>query len=299
MITRHHTLPAGLPTQNSSMPNSEPSVHTGSSHSDPNLAATGTEESTLDQITMPLEHNFCNMTTSMTMSSMTSFITGTPPQRSPMCADASRPIFSPPVSPRPLYPPQSITTISGSAQPQMPDIAPRGQSAQISPLHLPYAHQYQYANPQTQMTFLTPYCASTNLPPPVSPNLAITRADNLSCSSLSPLQVHASPSQLLNPQQIVHPGFAPNIQPSVSPGSVTFDASSELLHEITRLRERLTTLETENAAMSHKLNSQQWDVENRLKDIEMHICQSDSLASTETAEDKIERLDAIARESII
>jgi len=36
-----------------------------------------------------------------------------------------------------------------------------------------------------------------------------------------------------------------------------------LLSEIKRLRERLLTLETENASMSMKLNQQQWQVENR------------------------------------
>ena len=36
-----------------------------------------------------------------------------------------------------------------------------------------------------------------------------------------------------------------------------------LLSEIKRLRERLLTMETENASMSMKLNQQQWQVENR------------------------------------
>ncbi|XP_046622827.1 probable basic-leucine zipper transcription factor Q [Neodiprion virginianus] len=45
-----------------------------------------------------------------------------------------------------------------------------------------------------------------------------------------------------------------------------------LLAEIKRLRERLVTLETENAAMSVKLNQQQWEVEHRLAEIEMQIC---------------------------
>jgi hypothetical protein len=38
-----------------------------------------------------------------------------------------------------------------------------------------------------------------------------------------------------------------------------------LLAEIKRLRERLLTLETENASMTIKLSQQQWEVENRFE----------------------------------
>lgn len=54
-----------------------------------------------------------------------------------------------------------------------------------------------------------------------------------------------------------------------------------LLAEIKRLRERLVGLETENAAMSVKLNQQQWEVENRLKEIEMQIGGASSTSSVE------------------
>lgn len=62
--------------------------------------------------------------------------------------------------------------------------------------------------------------------------------------------------------------------------------------EIKRLRERLHTVETENAAMSVKLNQQQWELEHRLAEIEMQICGS---RSTSSLEDNNER----NRESII
>ncbi|XP_015439283.1 PREDICTED: cyclic nucleotide-gated cation channel alpha-3-like [Dufourea novaeangliae] len=65
-----------------------------------------------------------------------------------------------------------------------------------------------------------------------------------------------------------------------------------LLAEIKRLRERLICLETENAAMSVKLNQQQWEVEHRLTEIEMQIC---GASSTSSVEDNNER----NRESII
>ncbi|XP_023309958.1 cyclic nucleotide-gated channel rod photoreceptor subunit alpha-like [Anoplophora glabripennis] len=63
--------------------------------------------------------------------------------------------------------------------------------------------------------------------------------------------------------------------------------------EIKRLRERLHTVETENAAMSVKLNQQQWELENRLAEIEMQICGSRSTSSL--GEEENER----NRESII
>nr|XP_023026696.1 uncharacterized protein LOC111514678 [Leptinotarsa decemlineata] len=63
--------------------------------------------------------------------------------------------------------------------------------------------------------------------------------------------------------------------------------------EIKRLRERLQTVESENAAMSVKLSQQQWELEHRLAEIEMQICGSRS--SSSLAEEENER----NRESII
>jgi cyclic nucleotide gated channel alpha 3 len=53
-----------------------------------------------------------------------------------------------------------------------------------------------------------------------------------------------------------------------------------LLQEIRRLRERLIGLETENSTLSLKLSQQQWEVEHRLAEIEMHICGASSAASS-------------------
>lgn len=59
------------------------------------------------------------------------------------------------------------------------------------------------------------------------------------------------------------------------------DSSQDaLLGEIRRLRERLVTLETENATLNLKLSQQQWEVEHRLAEIEMHICGASSAASS-------------------
>ncbi|CAG2168063.1 unnamed protein product [Oppiella nova] len=53
-----------------------------------------------------------------------------------------------------------------------------------------------------------------------------------------------------------------------------------LLAEIKRLRERLMSLETENATMTIKLSQQQWEVENRLAEIELQICSANASGST-------------------
>ena len=55
-----------------------------------------------------------------------------------------------------------------------------------------------------------------------------------------------------------------------------------LVAEISRLRERLLMLESENAGLNAKLNRQQWDVENRLAEIEMQICGAGSPVDSAT-----------------
>jgi len=78
---------------------------------------------------------------------------------------------------------------------------------------------------------------------------------------------------------------------SSSRGGAAADAALEcktqlqpevLVAEINRLRERLMTLESENAFLSTKLNRQQWEVENRLAEIEMQICGAASPADSTT-----------------
>ena len=53
-----------------------------------------------------------------------------------------------------------------------------------------------------------------------------------------------------------------------------------------RLRERLAQLEGENTALTVKLTQQQWDVESRLNELEMHLGHSDSIASTDVSDDR-------------
>ncbi|NP_001301083.1 cyclic nucleotide-gated cation channel alpha-3-like [Limulus polyphemus] len=58
----------------------------------------------------------------------------------------------------------------------------------------------------------------------------------------------------------------------VTPHSDRDSHPESLVTEIKRLRERLMTLETENASMGMKLSHQQWEVENRLAEIELQVC---------------------------
>ncbi|XP_057369918.1 cyclic nucleotide-gated olfactory channel-like [Daphnia carinata] len=62
----------------------------------------------------------------------------------------------------------------------------------------------------------------------------------------------------------------------------TLPPADALVAEINRLRERLLMLESENTSLSAKLNRQQWEVENRLAEIEMQICGAGSPADSAT-----------------
>ena len=63
---------------------------------------------------------------------------------------------------------------------------------------------------------------------------------------------------------------------------VVLPPADALVAEISRLRERLMMLESENASLSAKLNRQQWEVENRLAEIEMQICGAGSPVDSAT-----------------
>ncbi|XP_070066111.1 uncharacterized protein [Drosophila virilis] len=84
----------------------------------------------------------------------------------------------------------------------------------------------------------------------------------------------------------------------VGGGTTPLLGSHEALEdEIKRLRERLHTVESENQALNTKLSQQQWDLENRLAEIEMQICGVSSTSSVDP-ENEAEELER-NRESII
>lgn len=128
-------------------------------------------------------------------------------------------------------------------------------------------------------------------PHPVAGTTTADLSGNASQAGTSP----ASTAQLIVPSPLVCGMGGVMGGSSPQPPSVR-DASQEaLLAEIKRLRERLVTLEAENATMSVKLSQQQWEVENRLAEIELQICGGASPESSGCSSDEHER----NRESII
>ena len=98
-----------------------------------------------------------------------------------------------------------------------------------------------------------------------------------SSRSLPPVTFSVDPPTPLLPHVATSNSFFPQTRDP---------ASDVLLQEITRLRDRLHTMESENAAMTQKLNHQQWEVDHRLSEIEMQICGSDSAASGSGSDDR-------------
>ena len=75
--------------------------------------------------------------------------------------------------------------------------------------------------------------------------------------------------------------------PSLTEYPSTQPSQETLLAEIQRLRSKLSQLESENSSLSMKMSQQQWEVENRLAEIEMQICGASS--SSGSTEDNDER----------
>lgn len=60
---------------------------------------------------------------------------------------------------------------------------------------------------------------------------------------------------------------------------------AELRAKIQQLQEQLARVQTENASLSAKLSQQRWEVDQRLLDIEMHICGASS-GNSSAADDR-------------
>lgn len=283
MITRHHTLPAGLPKQSPSSGDEE--TH------DENSSETGAHATTTAEKNSKNDYDEnCDVINVGTMTSPDSYTGGiTPSQHS-----FRLPGYSPPISPRSLCQTPNIPTIS-AATPVLTNAV--GSPAQLSPLSFSYTHTYPFASHPQQMNFLSPYCVSNTMNPLSSPSLATSRSDNLSSSHINLSPQNHTPQPSLLP---ISPGYNISNFGSVSPQSFSYDTPNDiLLKEINTLRERLISLETENASMTAKLHRQQWDVEHRLSELELHMCQSSSQASTSSHDDRIERFEPVSRESII
>ncbi|XP_065349661.1 potassium voltage-gated channel subfamily H member 3 isoform X2 [Cloeon dipterum] len=114
-------------------------------------------------------------------------------------------------------------------------------------------------------------CADVTAPSSLKPSAAGKQADME--SGLASLSVYDDAEAGL----LASGGCGGGAASSIASGVVS---DALLKEEIKRLRERLMMLETENAAMSVKLNQQQWEVEHRLAEIEMQICGGSSAESS-------------------
>ncbi|XP_026323728.1 cyclic nucleotide-gated cation channel alpha-3 isoform X1 [Hyposmocoma kahamanoa] len=119
--------------------------------------------------------------------------------------------------------------------------------------------------------------------PPMHPSHPPSYRDQLYSSSVSPLRVASPVASLASSVRSSAAGGGSVAAGSLAPRGL-LDSHEVLECEIKRLRERLYTVETENAAMSAKLSQQQWEVDQRLQEIEMQICGGSSLSSQEDNE---------------
>ncbi|XP_053601496.1 cyclic nucleotide-gated cation channel alpha-3 isoform X5 [Plodia interpunctella] len=118
---------------------------------------------------------------------------------------------------------------------------------------------------------------------PMHPSHPPSYRDQLYSSSVSPLRVASPVASLASSARSSAAGGGSIAAVSIPP-RVMLESHDALECEIKRLRERLYTVETENAAMSAKLSQQQWEVDQRLQEIEMQICGGSSVSSQEDNE---------------
>ena len=190
-------------------------------------------------------------------------------QKSPVTNDSGRSFLSTPLSPKPGMSPVPLTNV---------------QEAGLGPgdAHPPARHSSSPAAHPSASVHFSPHAVNKDDPfagAPFHPHLGATggyhHTHPASGGGPNMPAVHASHQPAFS---FGDPGSSA-LMASTSSGSLRDPSQEILLQEITRLRERLATLETENTTMSIKLNQQQWEVEHRLAEIEMHICGSDSVGS--------------------
>ncbi len=227
----------------------------------------------------------------MTVSSITSYITDSSMQKSPLGTEAPHSISASPhhlaktISPLPV---PTYTTASYNTPVSALDSLP--SSLRQSPFTVP--DSTNMTTQQHESIPLVPYsggAAAMGLQQHPAPLSGSGSDPLMPFQSMYPGHSHTfPPGSTVSTSQSHLPQISSNQPPfgsgsliaTGSTGSLQRDPNNEiLLAEITRLRERLQTLETENTAMSLKLNQQQHEVEHRLAEIEMHFCGSDSVAS--------------------
>ncbi|WAR27613.1 CNGA3-like protein [Mya arenaria] len=321
-MTRHDTLPAGLPTHSASM---ELPIVASSDNRDDDITDeiktqygdTINTHISLNTITTAAGHTLeqkdqdANI---QTVSSVTSVLTGSSLVRSPLAVEGQAPMFhfSPPVTPRVntqypySYPVQSSPSAHNMVAPATTyseyvprdiahDTSSRLQPAQYQTMQYPFTHFTMPTSGATlSQMFLSPFCASPTYPPPMSPSNIVGERNVSACAQTTPSNsASATPRGSLQPTSEGQPPLASNqIYHNVS--------HDTLVQEITRLRERLKSLESENTMMAAKLNQQQWELEHRLSELEMQMtCTSDLASSGSTDELRSNPFENISRESMI
>jgi hypothetical protein len=150
--------------------------------------------------------------------------------------------------------------------------------------HSPQPHSmYNIQESSTQNLHLTV---------PVDSHRRISQNNNTACS-------RSTTPGTMNADEAAHGGSGGGLCNSSSSAATS---EADFVAEIRRLRERLAQLETENTSLNRKLNQQQWEVDHRLAEIEMHICGSDSPSGSDFSELTISNLPPLEkpnRESII
>ncbi len=238
-----------------------------------------------------------DITNSMTVSSITSYITDSSVQKSPLGTEAPRSVSSSPrhltkaiasIVPACTYttasynaPVSALDSLSSSRQQSPFTVVPETLQEQSIPLVAPYPVAATPAALQQQQQHISPVRRPGSDPLTPFQSIYPGHAHTFPPSSDSTSTSHIPRAVLSGPPFRASSGnLGASLLGTGSTGSLQRDPNNEiLLAEISRLRERLQTLETENTAMSLKLNQQQHDVEHRLAEIEMHFCGSDSVAS--------------------
>ncbi len=262
------------------------------------------------------------ITHSMTVSSITSYVTDTSQQKSPMGTvdppahpSSSSPLPSPPSMAGATYfpascggsPPNSIGPPDSSQRMRMDSFSSKPAAIHgenfFGASNVPVTDNTAFtsrsppppviARSPPHISHSPPQASSSHSPPigtfssqeptpSLSPYTSAFKDPTAAFPSSrgAPYAHHPAAGGLLATSQSYPyvPGTTMSMLPTGSASSLPIPDSSQdiLLQEITRLRERLQSLEGENASMSAKLNQQKTEVEHRLAEIEMHICGSDS-----------------------
>ena len=344
IINRHNTLPSGVlnTRRGSSQDGSHCTVHSdpGGSTSQPRSGShhSGSyDDATNDSCAAMHQAASADITHSMTVSSITSYISESSAQNSSAAMETAATRETPS---EPQDQQQTIDTTNRASAPHSQNLPPCQSSGDANdpggrtqPVHASGgllgapstrlgSEYYQADGSSDCVTYAGGQIAFCGSPQ----GLPVVSAQMSPFHKLYPGSPVIGRVSLVSPGQLPHAasgnaaqtlgyGTSPLAPPShPTPGSPTLQGygrggqslspvpgvdsgagSDLLLQEIQRLRQRLQTLETENATMHARLSHKNWEVESRLAEIEMHICGSDSGSGNEDSNGST----VLSKESVI